>query len=172
MLYRRFGFLQARLLLDKQDELRTLEKSLDEMDYITSRTEPHKLRTRDLEEEDAKPHKAMLQRIEKAFCEYGSNPFPFRRKSVTYRLELAQILGAAHQLMSLNKPAPGDYKSVEAYINNEKPLEQAEGSYIYRKEDFITLRAGRDHAWLDTSIERLLQVFNCRLVEVSKFFVP
>ena len=69
--------------------------------------------------------------------------------------------------MSFNKPAPGDWKSVETYINNKKPLDEAEGSYIYRKEDMVTLRAGREHAWLDTWVERLLRAINCKLVEAS-----
>lgn len=32
MLYRRFGFLYSRILLNKQDELREIDKSLDQMD--------------------------------------------------------------------------------------------------------------------------------------------
>lgn len=32
MLYRRFGYLQARVLLDKQDKLRQLERELDVFD--------------------------------------------------------------------------------------------------------------------------------------------
>ena len=32
MIYRRFGFLQARLLLEKQDSLRVLEQRLDRLD--------------------------------------------------------------------------------------------------------------------------------------------
>lgn len=33
------------------------------------------------------------------------------------------------------------------------------------KEDLITFRRGREHAWLDDAIERLLGIFNCRIVE-------
>ena len=32
MIYRRFGYLQARVLLEKQDKLRLLEESLDAFD--------------------------------------------------------------------------------------------------------------------------------------------
>lgn len=32
MIYRRFGFLYSRVLLQKQDELREVEETLDEMD--------------------------------------------------------------------------------------------------------------------------------------------
>lgn len=68
--------------------------------------------------------------------------------------------------MSFNKPAPSDYSSVETYINNNKPLVEDEGSYIYWKEDLVTLRAGREHAWLDTWAEKLLRAINCKLIEV------
>lgn len=33
LIYRRFGFLDARILLRKQDELRTIEGSLDDLDH-------------------------------------------------------------------------------------------------------------------------------------------
>jgi len=82
-------------------------------------------------------------------------------------LIIAKFLSAAQQLMSFNKPAPGDYKSVETYINNNKPLVEDEGSYIYRKEDLVTLRAGREHAWLDTWVEKFLRVINCKPIEVG-----
>ena len=37
MVYRRFGFLQSRLLLEKQEELRELEGKLDRLDKIEER---------------------------------------------------------------------------------------------------------------------------------------
>jgi hypothetical protein len=70
MLYRRFGFLQARLLLDSQDELRILEMELDKMDKRDHARDPVALQTRDLCEEDAKPRRELLQRIRTSFCEY------------------------------------------------------------------------------------------------------
>ena len=33
------------------------------------------------------------------------------------------------------------------------------------KEDMITFRRGREHAWLDDAIERLLKLFNGRIVQ-------
>ena len=83
----------------------------------------------------------------------------------------AKVLCAAQQLMSFNKPANGDYRSVETYIHNNKPLVEDEGSYIYRKEDMVTLRAGREHAWLDTWVEKLLKAINCKAIEVREINV-
>ena len=42
MIYRRFGFLHARILLNKQDELRVIGKTLDTMDEIDGRSEDSK----------------------------------------------------------------------------------------------------------------------------------
>ena len=39
--------------------------------------------------------------------------------------------------------------------------------FIYEKEDLVTLRPGREHAWLDGLLERTLQILSCRLIRVS-----
>jgi hypothetical protein len=53
-------------------------------------------------------------------------------------------------------------------MNNDKPLVEEEGSFIYRKEDLITLRPGREHAWLDTGVEKVLRVLNCSVIQASR----
>jgi len=66
-IYRRFGYLQSRLLLDKQDELRVLEARLDEYDR------EHELDgiTRALSPEKINPRNALLKEVETAFNAYG-----------------------------------------------------------------------------------------------------
>lgn len=71
MLYRRFGFIQARILLDKQDEMRVLEEKLDRMDKRINCTDPDSLQTRDINEDDGRPRKELLKKIDTKFCEYG-----------------------------------------------------------------------------------------------------
>jgi hypothetical protein len=66
--------------------------------------------------------------------------------------------------LALNKPARADYNSVDSFCTNE-PLACDENSWIQYKEDLITLRPGREHAWLDAGIERLLRWCHCSLVE-------
>lgn len=74
-IYRQFGYLQSRLLLEKQDELRRLEERLDEIDKeddleAESRA---RLKTRDLAPEYAAERKEMFGTIEKKFLEYGKS---------------------------------------------------------------------------------------------------
>lgn len=68
MLYRRFGFLQSRLLLNKQDQLRALEEQLDQLDQ---NDEEQYLISRDNDEADERPRIRLLQKIEIKFKEYG-----------------------------------------------------------------------------------------------------
>jgi hypothetical protein len=78
MIYRRFGVLHARLLLNKQDELRELEGDLQDLDeqdgkdedtdiYLMSRTKDNK---RSLVE-GRQSRKQLLEIIEKKTLEYG-----------------------------------------------------------------------------------------------------
>jgi hypothetical protein len=71
MLYRRFGYLQSRLLLDKQADLRELEEQLDNFDEEVAQSRPGDLTTRDLRPEDISKRKELMDEIEARFCEYG-----------------------------------------------------------------------------------------------------
>jgi hypothetical protein len=67
-------------------------------------------------------------------------------------------------MMGFMKPAEAERQSVGRYIHNRKPLVQAEATWIHHKDDLVTLRVGREHAWLDSIVEELLRLFHCRLV--------
>jgi hypothetical protein len=71
MLYRRFGFLQARLLLNKQDELRELEKDLDRMDKVDLKKDARLLKSREKDDAENGRRKKLLQEIEGKYIEYG-----------------------------------------------------------------------------------------------------
>ena len=69
MVYRRYGYLQSRILLEKQDELRLLEEQLDAIDKSEMHKRPHKLFGRKHQGEE---RKGLLAQIEVTFCEYGT----------------------------------------------------------------------------------------------------
>ncbi|KAK5683304.1 hypothetical protein LTS10_004835 [Elasticomyces elasticus] len=140
-LYRRFGYLQSRLLLDKQDELRLLEKQLDDMD--NAETDPAGLISRNGQ---GLLRTELLVQIETKFRDYAS------------------LLGTAHKLMGFNRPSDSEHKSVLNHIFNVEPVHDTEVHYIYCKEDLVTLRPGRESAWLDRTIEKALRPLNCRIV--------
>lgn len=73
MLYRRFGYLQSRILLHKQDELRALEEQLDRLDRKDAADPKTRrlLQSRDLDDNSNSPRKSLLKTIETAYKEYG-----------------------------------------------------------------------------------------------------
>jgi hypothetical protein len=77
-----------------------------------------------------------------------------------------QLLTAARDIASLNRPPSRDYLSVKSYFDEEAPLCNVE-SYIYCKEDIITLKPGRETAWLDAFIENVLHRLPSRFIRVS-----
>ncbi|KAH0557000.1 hypothetical protein GP486_005210, partial [Trichoglossum hirsutum] len=152
MIYRRFGFLHARVLLNKQDELRELEDQLDAKDKEDEGQRVLKSRVRDDKTAPAEgargpTRKQILAEIETKLNEYD------------------KLLTNAQNLAGFNRPAGRDYRSVKHYMDNTKPLVRREAQFIRKKEDFITLKPGRDGAWLDYAVERLLKHVHCRLVE-------
>ena len=148
MVYRRFGFLQSRLLLEKQDELRELERKLDRLDTIEARKNVKHPMTRQVPSEISQSRIQLLGLIEEKFCSYAS------------------LLDAAQKLVAMHRPSQGNYASVSNFMNNRKPLMQPEANWVQYEEDLVTLRTGREHAWLDSGIEKMLKWFHCDLLEV------
>ena len=71
MVYRRFGYLQSRLLLEKQDDLRILEARLDRLDKSEFKNDDKSLMTREIIEDDQpKPQAKVLNEFEEKFQEY------------------------------------------------------------------------------------------------------
>lgn len=163
MLYRRFGYLQSRILLQRQDELRVLEEQLEKLDEDDYYNNPHRLQRRELQGET---RTKLLEEIESKFCQYGMRyPFSLGYRRGTTDACPATVLEAAQRLMGFNKPSHGDQRSACNYIWGNKPIDPRESAYFQCKEDLITLKAGREHAWLDTVIEAALRKLNCGPIE-------
>ncbi len=80
MLYRRFGFLQARLLLHKQSELQELEWDLDRLDNFHAESEEGQrmLHFRHFDDVKNGKRKKLLDQIEEKFLEYGRYPLQLK----------------------------------------------------------------------------------------------
>lgn len=76
--YRRFGYLQSRLLLEKQDALRVLEARLDKYDRDNQETSY----IRSLNAETIAPRQALLGEIEKTFSSYGAQQHRFGKPEI------------------------------------------------------------------------------------------
>lgn len=80
MIYRRFGYLQARLLLEKQEELRRLEEDLDILDsreqerWKDAHARDNPLKTlKNGKKDKASERRVLIRKIEKKFRGYGTS---------------------------------------------------------------------------------------------------
>lgn len=80
----------------------------------------------------------------------------------------ADLLLKAQQLKALERPSNRDYQSVLSFMENDGgQLFEEDMGFIYEKEDLVTLRPGREYAWLDGLLERTLKVLRCKLIKVG-----
>lgn len=79
MLYRRFGYLQSRVLLDKQDQLRVLEKELQDLDNDLYNGRDTWTQTRKhIGDKDLRARRVdLLDKIANAYCSYCQFIRPF-----------------------------------------------------------------------------------------------
>jgi hypothetical protein len=70
--YRRFGYLQSRLLLQKQEELRVLEEELQAIEKKIQDDDDEALCYHELFGPYATKHRQLLQKIKVTYCSYGT----------------------------------------------------------------------------------------------------
>lgn len=120
--------VQARILVNKQDELRELEYHLDHID--SARTAPTRLRSR---ESDGNVRRVqLLAHIEHKFKEYGQSS-PIVLYVQTLIDSIADLLTIAKTLSGFNKPPERDWLSVKTYFDFEERVCNTESHYFAEK---------------------------------------
>jgi len=71
--------------------------------------------------------------------------------------EYGQLLLQSQKLVAMNRPSDPDYNSVRNYMEGRSILFEDSSEFIYEREDLVTLRPGRECAWLDAFVERVLK---------------
>ncbi|KAL8792870.1 MAG: hypothetical protein Q9195_004512 [Heterodermia aff. obscurata] len=161
MTYRRFGLVFSRLLLNKQDEIQELEGTLLAMDN-SDLGEGNSFRGRGQE----RAHNCWKNWRGRRSNTVSASPWDY----TTLRLinMTAELLLKNRGLKNLEKPSAKDYRSVLHFMENDGgQLYEEESGWIYNKEDLVTLRPGRDYAWLDGFLESILRTCRCKALEVN-----
>lgn len=92
--------------------------------------------------------------------------YPFASARTVLRKGIASLLQIAKETTSMRHPTTSEYRSLRNLCHYEQQLSERDEAWVKWKEDMVTLRPGRDHAWLDTAIETALRLFNCKLTKV------
>ncbi|MCJ1393265.1 hypothetical protein MMC18_006137 [Xylographa bjoerkii] len=152
-MYRGFGYLHSRVLLDLQDRIVALERELDKkdkMDFQNGLVDRLCSRAQDEDEtepdSDARPRVEILDDIRKLLEEYDD------------------FLAKARDVVSFQRPSDRDYSSVKDWMSRRSLLVKKEKAFIRHKEDVLTLNSGREWCGFDGFVEDLLLKFDCRLI--------
>lgn len=79
---------------------------------------------------------------------------------------LGQFLRLSNELACLDTPSSFTHLSMGNFFNQEAPLVNHE-QYIGNKSDLVTLKVGRDDAWLDQKIFQLLVKLDSAPIQVN-----
>jgi hypothetical protein len=182
--------LHSRVLLDLQDEITSLERELDEIDWDDFDEDPNRLRSREIDVdtadsgENSRTRRVILKEIREKLMEYGmcfDNGTPARLHSLLVEGSITipatnesvdEVLIKARTLESFQKPSDRNYRSVRRYHHNTKPLMDAEMDSIRSKEDIVSLHNGREWATFDGGVETMIGQVDRFLQKVFRTKVP
>ncbi|KAH7635317.1 hypothetical protein B0T09DRAFT_370564 [Sordaria sp. MPI-SDFR-AT-0083] len=141
-IFREFRYLQSRTLLHMQDELRALEVQLHRMDQFDAEHRATVLKTREVDDDRLGARGRLMEEIAEKLKKYG------------------ELLTISNNLANIDRPSHFDLQSLESFFKAKEPLVRHE-RYLGCQSDLVTLKAGRDDAWLDRRIIQLLVKYNC-----------
>ncbi|KAH7030464.1 hypothetical protein B0J12DRAFT_316977 [Macrophomina phaseolina] len=156
MLYRGFSYVHARLLLDLQAIISSLERELRKMDEC------------DNESEDGQRHLSCTERDMRTHEKVKDKQRTRRQVLDELRERVSQyddILMKSRELVTFQKPTGRDYRSVRTWFYNTHPLVEEEEEYIEYHEDVVTPRSGREWAGFDGLVESFLHRLRCKPIE-------
>ncbi|KAI9766406.1 MAG: hypothetical protein M1840_006512 [Geoglossum simile] len=131
MIFHWFGYIQMRLLLEKQTRLISLEAKLDQIDYDNRIEHSTRLRETMLNNSNGEECRILLHCIEHTFYEYS------------------RLLFSIQQMRCFERPTERDIECVKNYLLNEKPIVATEESWIHTRDDLIAFRPPKEPDWLE-----------------------
>jgi len=131
--FRRFMTLRSRVLLHKQDELRVLEETLNEIDKTEERVIFLGCRRLDVNTQRAQ----VMSEIEQKLSSYD------------------HVLVDYQRACRIHKPRPRDIESLRNWLRNNAPISRDESSYVFLTDDLCSMDGDGDVVhWLENLIER------------------
>ncbi|KAI4146277.1 MAG: hypothetical protein L6R39_003517 [Caloplaca ligustica] len=137
LIYRKFGWLRNRLLLDLQDELVTYERELELIDGNISRLGDldKVLASRRNDERKKTRRRGLLKEIRQKFVEYDE-----------------QLLHL-QQIQAIKPPTVRNQNTLYRLIRKNECLVNEETEWIYRGEDLAALAHGPEYGWFNGFLE-------------------
>lgn len=168
LIYRKFGWLRNRLLLDLQDQLVTLEEELQLLDDNDARLrDPDKvLISRRNDELQKTLRQDLLRTIRQKLLEYG-----MRQVILIAALELIviadEVLLHLQQVQHMRRPTFRNQNSLFNMIWSNKCQVHEEMEWILRREDLAALARDSEHGWFNGFVEDTLNAISRTMTAVG-----
>lgn len=154
MIYRRFTYIQSRLILNKQDEMRQLEYELDRLDERGNNVSPEVLNLTGSSQCSVSSPKQVLAQLGVKFNEYGmsSNITSVDRTDA----DEVTLLSKSRELTSFESPGQEDFEELSRFFVSNRPMDPKE-AYIRHQEDLLSLNTRERESWLGIKLWNILR---------------
>jgi PAS domain-containing protein len=179
-IYRAFGYLHSRVILQLQDELRALEDTLAELDEddhwsggqarLTSRDFDMEEARKAFERKAAEKANTQSDGVAATTQEDDEVAVPLSERAALLNkirlklLEYDEMLVKGREMAEFQRPSDPDWLTFRIWFWNTKPLSyEREEEFIQRKGDLITLRPraewGKFDDWIKARVSRMPKLF-------------
>ncbi|MCJ1349443.1 hypothetical protein MMC31_007683, partial [Peltigera leucophlebia] len=144
LMCRRFGWLNSRVLLYRQDELVKLEETLIAMDDDDTAYDGGKtLKSREEDDgrkdiEEQVSRKTLINQIDTKLKEYH------------------ELISRVRTFVALKRPSARNFNSFKNWMIDQKPVTREEMQFIRHAGDFVALADGQEGGWFDGFVEDIL----------------
>ncbi|KAH0565077.1 hypothetical protein GP486_001534 [Trichoglossum hirsutum] len=151
VIYRRFGRLQARQLLELEAELTELEEELDRIDSTQEKDSELEPNLHNRERAENSERSRLMRKISERKHEYNC------------------MVLQEHQLRSIPRPTPTNRKSIFDHIYQEKFLDEGEYNHIFHVEDMIAPGYNdSEDDWVKSFVQSIFQKLPSRRLQFPK----
>ncbi|KAM0323687.1 hypothetical protein ACHAQA_008622 [Verticillium albo-atrum] len=147
--FRQFRYLQLRIMLQLQDELRELETLLYRLDE-RDRSSPGLLRSREYCDNKSQTRAQLLDRTRKKWMEY------------------AEFMGKSNDVRSLKNASRYQLGYLRNFFHPRPPIDSNE-NFLVAEGDLKSVRPDGDGVWLDEVLLYLMIKYECKPLKVRKF---
>ncbi|RYP76768.1 hypothetical protein DL770_007178 [Monosporascus sp. CRB-9-2] len=155
LIFREFKYLQARLLLEIQDQLREYEDELDALERGSHITHVN-LQSREMNDRGPGQRKELMRKIEDRYEKYRGIPVsPGNLSTLAANYAEVSILSFASSFALRVGPSNTDYNSLQNFFRNHAPLAKSEEYYVH-KQDLVALKPRGDTSQVDQLLMKFL----------------
>jgi hypothetical protein len=146
---RKYGYLNSRVLLYRQDELRALELKLLDLDKVGSEKDQITLRSREMDERKSQERGLLINKIDQKLKEYND------------------VVQRIRSFAMLQRATERNYNTVHHWIEEEAPLVQEEAATFNKERDFVAVVDVKEGAWFESRVETMLSRFGGSFIRVQ-----